>query len=148
MISNRTLKVTLAFVAAMVTIAAPPVSGSAKKKPIFFKIKSGVTIESRGFPTPATYSFEGGTSAGGAGFQLSRCRFGRTVRLHYVIAMGDQVVGTTTSARPPEGGTEGRWEIEVPRPGISTQVYAEVPKRKVRHGTCKRAISQPHSLTG
>ena len=37
MISNRTLKVTLAFVAAMVTIAAPPVSGSAKKKPIFYQ---------------------------------------------------------------------------------------------------------------
>jgi hypothetical protein len=113
----------------------------AADRPIFFKIKSTVTIDSKAFPTPTTYTFEGGTSAGGAGFQLSRCRFGRLVRLHYVTGSSDVVVGSTRSVRPPDGGFEGVWSITVPRPVVPAAVYAEVPKRKVKQGVCRRDTS-------
>lgn len=119
-------------------------SAVAADKPIFFKIKSTVTIDSRSFPSPTTYTFEGGTSAGGAGFQLSRCRFGRLVRLHYVTGSVDVVVGSTRSVRA--GGLEGSWSITVARPGVPATVYAEVPKRKVKQGVCRRDTSPRMSL--
>ena len=127
----------------LLTVAATTVAAG---KPAFFKIKSTVTIDSRSFPTPVTYTFEGGTSAGGAGFQLQRCRFGRLVRLHYVIGGSDTVVGTTRSVK--QGGLEGFWSITVARPGVPASAYAEVPKRKVKQGVCKRDTSPRITLTG
>src|SRR5688572_17114389 len=101
----------------IVALVALTLGGAAvaADKPSFFKIKSTVTIDSRSFPSPTTYTFEGGTSAGGAGFQLSRCRFGRLVRLHSVTGSADVVVGSTRSVRQ-GSGLEGFWSITVPRP--------------------------------
>jgi len=124
-------------------------AAAAKKKPAFFKIKSTVTIDSRGAPTATTYRFEGSTSAGGAGFELQKCRFGRLVRLHYVNALGDLVVGATFSVHPPDDpkSLEGFWTVTVPQPNMPTQAYAEIRKRRVKQGVCKPDASPRVTLS-